>query len=206
MTERQSDAEQRAYEEQMHFMGRQAQMLAEEGNDVSARVMHDAIKVLMSEHNALIAAIEGVHHLHEELDAAQSEIAALRAAPPSSESPIGEVVGHEAPGRALVQWKDNGLRPLGMLLYAFPQPTSKEPSAEAVAEGSCYDPDEIRVSDYYDFLQPTSEAPYVKRYGENDSPQPTSQEPQHVCGLQGYNPMIDPPCPGCEERFSKEPK
>ena len=20
----------------------------------------------------------------------------------------------------------------------------------------------------------------------------------HVCGLMGYNPMIDPPCPGCE--------
>lgn len=24
--------------------------------------------------------------------------------------------------------------------------------------------------------------------------------PQHVCGLQGYNPMIDPPCQGCEAR------
>ena len=24
--------------------------------------------------------------------------------------------------------------------------------------------------------------------------------PEHVCGLQGYNPMIDPPCPGCEAR------
>ncbi len=22
---------------------------------------------------------------------------------------------------------------------------------------------------------------------------------EHVCGLQGYNPMIDPPCPACEE-------
>ena len=21
--------------------------------------------------------------------------------------------------------------------------------------------------------------------------------PEHVCGLTGYNPMIDPPCPGC---------
>lgn len=23
----------------------------------------------------------------------------------------------------------------------------------------------------------------------------------HVCGLAGYNPMIDKPCPGCEERI-----
>jgi hypothetical protein len=23
---------------------------------------------------------------------------------------------------------------------------------------------------------------------------------QHVCGLQGYNPIIDPPCPACVER------
>jgi hypothetical protein len=22
--------------------------------------------------------------------------------------------------------------------------------------------------------------------------------PRHVCGLMGYNGMIDPPCPGCE--------
>ena len=22
--------------------------------------------------------------------------------------------------------------------------------------------------------------------------------PDHVCGLQGYNGMVDPPCPGCE--------
>lgn len=25
-------------------------------------------------------------------------------------------------------------------------------------------------------------------------------EAEHVCGLQGFNPMIDPPCPGCEAR------
>jgi hypothetical protein len=31
---------------------------------------------------------------------------------------IGEVVGHESPGRALVDWYDNGLRPIGMKLYA----------------------------------------------------------------------------------------
>lgn len=28
--------------------------------------------------------------------------------------------------------------------------------------------------------------------------------PEHVCGLQGYNPMIDPPCPGCEWRNRSE--
>jgi hypothetical protein len=25
-------------------------------------------------------------------------------------------------------------------------------------------------------------------------------KPEHVCGLTGYNGMIDPPCPGCVER------
>lgn len=29
---------------------------------------------------------------------------------------------------------------------------------------------------------------------------PARPSPEHVCGLQGYNPMIDPPCPGCEAR------
>ena len=23
---------------------------------------------------------------------------------------------------------------------------------------------------------------------------------EHICGLQGYDPMIDPPCPGCQAR------
>ena len=25
--------------------------------------------------------------------------------------------------------------------------------------------------------------------------------PSHVCGLSGYNGMIDPPCPACEKNF-----
>lgn len=28
----------------------------------------------------------------------------------------------------------------------------------------------------------------------------TKTKTEHVCGLQGYDPMIDPPCPGCLER------
>lgn len=36
--------------------------------------------------------------------------------------PIGEVVGHELPGRAFVRWFDNGLRPVGMKVYAPPSP------------------------------------------------------------------------------------
>jgi hypothetical protein len=28
---------------------------------------------------------------------------------------------------------------------------------------------------------------------------------RHVCGLSGYNGMIDPPCPGCEERNRQLP-
>lgn len=31
---------------------------------------------------------------------------------------------------------------------------------------------------------------------EQGEPKPTT--PEHVCGLSGYNGMIDPPCPGCE--------
>ena len=27
--------------------------------------------------------------------------------------------------------------------------------------------------------------------------------PEHVCGLSGYNGMIDPPCPGCEYRMNR---
>jgi hypothetical protein len=34
---------------------------------------------------------------------------------------------------------------------------------------------------------------------------PAALSPEHVCGLQGYNPMIDPPCPGCEARHSLQP-
>lgn len=34
---------------------------------------------------------------------------------------IGEVMGHEQKGLALVQWNDNGLRPIGMKVYAAPQ-------------------------------------------------------------------------------------
>ncbi len=45
----------------------------------------------------------------------------LRRSNPSAEVPIGKVVGHEDPGLALVQWKDDGLRPVGMPLYASPQ-------------------------------------------------------------------------------------
>ncbi len=29
------------------------------------------------------------------------------------------------------------------------------------------------------------------------------KSPEHVCGLQGYNGMIDPPCPACEENRIK---
>lgn len=41
---------QHGIEEQIHFMSRQAQMLAEEGNDVSSKVMDDAAAMLLVEH------------------------------------------------------------------------------------------------------------------------------------------------------------
>lgn len=28
--------------------------------------------------------------------------------------------------------------------------------------------------------------------------------PEHVCGLEGYNAMIDPPCPACYTRIHKD--
>jgi hypothetical protein len=33
-----------------------------------------------------------------------------------------------------------------------------------------------------------------------------TQEPrfEHICGLMGYNPMIDPPCPACTARRVKQ--
>jgi hypothetical protein len=33
-----------------------------------------------------------------------------------------------------------------------------------------------------------------------DEAQQAPKDPEHVCGLQGYNGMIDPPCPGCVAR------
>jgi hypothetical protein len=39
------------------------------------------------------------------------------------------------------------------------------------------------------------------KYRNKTSPSSSNSEAHaHVCGLQGYNPMIDPPCPGCEMR------
>jgi hypothetical protein len=38
--------------------------------------------------------------------------------------------------------------------------------------------------------------------GLSKSP-PTAPKTEHVCGLQGYNGMIDPPCPGCEARAAQ---
>lgn len=38
------------FQEQAHFMSRQAQMLAEEGNDVSSRVMMEAMTMLSTAH------------------------------------------------------------------------------------------------------------------------------------------------------------
>lgn len=34
---------------------------------------------------------------------------------------------------------------------------------------------------------------------------PEGSEPQHVCGLSGYNGMLDPPCPACELRHGPCP-
>jgi hypothetical protein len=42
---------------------------------------------------------------------------------------------------------------------------------------------------------------------EPDQPAaPEPKEPQHVCGLAGYNGMIDPPCPACQIAHRAEPK
>ena len=41
---------------------------------------------------------------------------------PTEVAAIGEVVGHKEFGRAIVEWFDNGLRPIGMKVYAAPSP------------------------------------------------------------------------------------
>lgn len=45
------------------------------------------------------------------------KLAMAKLSAPSAEEPIGEVVGHECAGRALVDWYDNGFRPIGLKLY-----------------------------------------------------------------------------------------
>lgn len=56
---------------------------------------------------------------------------------------------------------------------------------------------DTRFSDYLKTLsQLAADKQRVKDIlGEDDS-----QETKHVCGLAGYNGMIDPPCSACESR------
>ena len=43
----------------------------------------------------------------------------------------------------------------------------------------------------------------IERYEREQLTIPVVSEMlHHVCGLQGYNPMIDPPCQACEERYN----
>ena len=46
--------------------------------------------------------------------------------------------------------------------------------------------------------------PYVRHVGTCEiwlyPPDAQLAVSEHVCGLMGYNPMIDPPCPGCLDR------
>jgi hypothetical protein len=42
-------------------------------------------------------------------------------------------------------------------------------------------------------LQDCDQCEHWEGYGEVAS----VDSPKHVCGLTGYNPMIDPPCPAC---------
>lgn len=58
------------FQEQMHFMSCQAEMLNEEGNDVSAGVMRDASKVLVVEHKRALALEAEVSRLNESLSKA----------------------------------------------------------------------------------------------------------------------------------------
>lgn len=43
---------------------------------------------------------------------------------------VGEVIGHKEMGLALVQWSDNGLRPIGTKVYAAPQGNRDSRSSE----------------------------------------------------------------------------
>jgi hypothetical protein len=55
------------FQDQMHFMSCQAEMLDEQGNDVSAKVMRDATKVLVVEHKRVLELESEVQRLEESL-------------------------------------------------------------------------------------------------------------------------------------------
>lgn len=55
------------FQDQMHFMSCQAELLDEQGNDVSAGVMRDASKVLVVEHKRALALDAEVSRLNEAL-------------------------------------------------------------------------------------------------------------------------------------------
>ena len=47
----------------------------------------------------------------------------------------------------------------------------------------------------------TDEAERRERQAREARAQIGKLSPKHVCGLQGYNPAIDEPCPGCAARL-----
>lgn len=93
------------------------------------------------------------------------------------------------------------------IINAAPQERSAEASSRADGEASAAKKPGATASTP---CQP-GEAETPCGAAPSGSPSATLRsEPEHVCGLQGFNPMIDPPCPGCSIRAadssSKEAK
>lgn len=51
----------------------------------------------------------------------------------------------------------------------------------------------------FEQLSPERQEKVKHRIKELLAEQNKSPRVEHVCGLSGYNPMIDPPCPACAE-------
>ena len=71
------------------------------------------------------------------------------------------------------------------------------------APANCTDLEFLRMSSVFWYLHnyndTVRECNQFESKKENELLPDGSESLQHVCGLQGYNPMIDPPCPACEK-------
>jgi hypothetical protein len=64
------------FQDQVHFMSRQAELLDEQGHDVSANVMRDCMNVLVAEHarsERLALALRELYRQHPDVRAAVTE-------------------------------------------------------------------------------------------------------------------------------------
>lgn len=75
--------------------------------------------------------------------------------------------------------------------------------ARRAGEGSCVleTPDKVEHEQPAPHQQPPQGANAPPSTGTGDKPQAPAAAVKHNCGLRGYNPAIDPPCPACVLAF-----